>query len=260
VTTDRRKNVLLITMNRPRVRNAIDVAVSNGLVSALDELECDDGLRVGVLTGAGGTFCAGMDLKSFLSTSREEHAAVDRAFLRLVRRRASGKVLIAAVEGFAVAGGLELAVACDLIVAARDAQLGIPEVRRGLVAAGGALIHLPQRLPLNVAMEMTVTGNPIDAERAYDLGLVNRLCDPGEAVDAALAVANEIVGNAPIALSASKAILQQQFDWTYDEAWEKQDEIAAPVNDLDSADAREGAAAFLDKRPAEWSGDCSPNA
>src|SRR5436190_17472766 len=186
VLTERRGNVLLITLNRPDARNAVNLPLAEGVAAALDELDADDGLSVGVLTGAGKAFCAGMDLKAFVTGERPWVG--DRGFAGIVQR-ASRKPLIAAIEGFAVAGCFEIALASDLIVAARGAKLGIPEVKRSLVAAGGALSPLPQRLPYGTAMELALTGDPIDAERAYELGVVNRLAEPGAAVEAALELA-----------------------------------------------------------------------
>src|SRR5437660_9211863 len=182
VLTERRDGVLLVTLNRPDARNAVNLALAEGVAAALDELDADDGLSLGILTGAGGGFCAGMDLKAFVTG--ESPWAGDRGFAGITQRAAE-KPLIAAVEGFAVAGGLEVALACDLIVAARGAKLGVPEVKRSLVAAGGALMRLPRVLPRNLAMELALTGEPIDAERGHELGLVNRLTDPGGALEAA---------------------------------------------------------------------------
>ena len=186
--------MLLITLNRPDARNAVNLAVAEGIAAALDELDGDDALSVGVLTGAGKGFCAGMDLKAFVSGERPWVA--DRGFAGIVRRPPV-KPLIAAIEGFAVAGGLEIALACDLIVAARGAKLGIPEVKRSLVAAGGALLRLPRRIPYHAAMELALTGDPIAAERAAELGLVNRLAEPGGAVEAALAARQGDRGQRP---------------------------------------------------------------
>jgi enoyl-CoA hydratase len=175
----------------------------------------------------------------------------DRGFAGIVQR-ASRKPLIAAIEGFAVAGGLEVALACDLIVAAREAKLGIPEVKRSLVAAGGALMRLPRRVPYGIAMELALTGDTITAERASELGLVNRLAERGGAVDAALELAGAIAANGPLALDATKAILQQQFDWSDEEFWQRQGELSEPV--FGSEDAREGAVAFSEKRAPVWQG------
>jgi enoyl-CoA hydratase len=250
VLTEHRDGVLLITLNRPDARNAVNLALAEGVAAALDELDSDRELSVGVLTGAGKGFSSGMDLKAFVTGERPWVG--DRGFAGIVQRGPE-KPLIAAIEGFAVAGGLEIALACDLIVAASGARLGIPEVKRSLVAAGGALMRLPQRLPLNVAMELALTGEPITAERGYELGLVNRVCEPGGAVDAALELAAQITVNAPLALRASKAIILSQFDWSYDEFWVRQGELSAPV--FASQDAREGATAFAEKRAPVWRGE-----
>jgi enoyl-CoA hydratase/carnithine racemase len=249
VLTERRDGVLLITLNRPEARNAVNLALAEGVAAALDELDDDADLRAGVLTGAGKGFSAGMDLKAFVAGERPWVG--DRGFAGIVQR-ASRKPLIAAIEGFGVAGGLEVALACDLIVAARGAKLGIPEVKRSLVAAGGALRRLPQRLPYGVAMELALTGDPIDAERAHELGLVNRLAEPGEAVHVAVDLAAAIARNGPLALEATKATLQQQVDWTDAEFWQRQAELAEPV--MRSQDAREGATAFAEKREPVWQG------
>jgi len=249
VLTERRDGVLLVTLNRPDARNAVNTALAEGIAAALDDLDADPGLTVGVLTGAGKGFSAGMDLKAFVAGERPWVG--DRGFAGIVQRSAR-KPLIAAVEGFAMAGGLEIALACDLVVAGHDARLGIPEVKRSLVAAAGALRRLPQRLPLTVAMEMALTGDPISAERAYALGLVNRVTDPGGAVDAALDLAAAIARNGPLALDATKEILLRQGDWSEADFWTRQREIVDPV--MASADAREGATAFSEKREPVWQG------
>jgi enoyl-CoA hydratase len=249
VLTERRDGVLLVTLNRPDARNAVNTALAEGIAAALDALDADTDLGVGVLTGAGKGFSAGMDLKAFVAGERPWVA--DRGFAGIVQRSAR-KPLIAAVEGFAMAGGLEIALACDLVVASRDARLGIPEVKRSLVAAAGALRRLPQRVPLGVAMEMALTGDPISAERAHALGLVNRVTEPGGAVDAALELAAAIARNGPLALDATKEILLRQADWSEEEFWREQGEIAGPV--MSSEDAREGATAFSEKRDPVWKG------
>src|ERR687887_1233241 len=197
VLSERRDGVLLITLNRPEARNAVNRALAEGVAAALDALDADDEVAVGVLTGAGAGFSAGMDLKAFVVG--ESASVGDRGFAGIVQR-ASRKPLIAAIEGFAVAGGLEIALACDLIVAARDAKLGVPEGKRGLVAAGGALRQLPRRLPGALAMELALTGETISAERGAELGMVNRLAEPGEALEAALELADQVAANAPLAL------------------------------------------------------------
>jgi enoyl-CoA hydratase len=249
VLTERRDRVLLITINRPEQRNAVNAAVAVGIAAALDELDGEPALSVGVLTGAGKGFCAGMDLKAFVAGERPH--VEGRGFAGIVERPAE-KPLIAAVEGFAVAGGLEVALACDLIVASRGAKLGVPEVKRSLVAAGGALLRLPRALPRNLAMELALTGEPIEAERGYELGLVNRLTDPGGALDAALELAGAIAANGPLALAATKTILAQSADWPDAEFFARQAAIIAPV--MTSEDAREGATAFAERRAPVWKG------
>jgi enoyl-CoA hydratase len=247
VLTERRDDVLLITLNRPEARNAVNLPLAEGVAAALDALDADDDLTVGVLTGAGAGFCAGMDLRAFVSGERPWVG--DRGFAGIVQR-ASRKPLIAAIEGFAVAGGFEIALACDLIVASKGAKLGIPEVKRSLVAAGGALLRLPQRMPYGLAMELALTGDTITADRAAELGVVNRLTERGGAVDAALELAASIARNGPLALAATKEVLQAQRDWPEAEFWERQAQITDPV--FASEDAREGAVAFSEKRDPVW--------
>jgi enoyl-CoA hydratase len=247
--TERRDRVLLITLNRPDARNAVNLAMAEGMADALDELDSDDGLSVGVIAGEGKGFSSGMDLKAFATGERPW--ARERGFAGIVQKPAD-KPLIAAIEGFAVAGGLEIALACDLIVAAEGAKLGIPEARRGLVAAGGALRQLPRRLPAAIAMELALTGDTISAERGAELGLINRLADPGKALDVALELAGEVAANAPLATAASKRILNQQGSWDDETFWAKQGEIVAPV--FGSEDAIEGATAFAEKRDPDWKG------
>jgi enoyl-CoA hydratase len=249
VLTERRERILIVTINRPDQRNAVNAAVAKGIAAALDELDADEGLSLGVLTGAGKGFCAGMDLKAFVAGERPW--AGDRGFAGIAQRSAA-KPLIAAIEGFAVAGGLEVALACDLIVAAKGARLGIPEVKRSLVAAGGALLRLPRALPRNVAIELALTGDPIDAERGYALGLVNRLAEPGEALSTALQLAEAIAANGPLALAATKRIITESVDWPDSEFFERQGEITGPV--MASEDAREGSVAFAEKRDPVWKG------
>jgi enoyl-CoA hydratase len=249
VLTERRSRVLLITINRPEQRNAINAAVATGIAAALDALDGDAQLSLGVITGAGKGFSAGMDLKAFVAGERPY--AGDRGFAGIVQRPAE-KPLIAAIEGFAVAGGLEIALACDLIVASRGARLGVPEVKRSLVAAGGALLRLPRTLPRNVASELALTGDPIDAERAHELGLVNRLAEPGEALSAALELAGTIAANGPLALAATKRVMTESANWPDSEFFVRQGEIVTPV--MASEDAREGATAFAEKRAPVWKG------
>jgi enoyl-CoA hydratase len=240
---------LVITIDRPAARNSVSPAVAEGIEEALDLLDGDDTLKVGVLTGAGGYFSAGMDLRAFAAGERP---FTERGgFAGIVERRRD-KVLIAAIEGFALAGGLEIALACDLIVAARGARLGIPEVKVGLLAAGGALLNLPRRIPYHLAMEMALTGEPITAEDGRALGLVNRLADPDSALEIALGLAREVAVNAPLALAASKRTITESGAWTFDEQWMRQAELAEPV--FASADAAEGARAFVERRPPSWRG------
>lgn len=249
VLTERRDALLVITINRPARRNAVNLAVAEGIAAALDDLDSDPTFSVGVLTGAGGTFSAGMDLNAFVAGERPTIG--DRGFAGIVRRPPRTP-LIAAVEGFALAGGFEIALACDLIVAAVDARFGLPEVKRSLVARGGALRRLPQRMPLGIAIELALTGEPVDAERAAALGVVNRLAAPGEALSTAIQLAQLVARNGPLALAATKEILRQASDWTDEEFWERQGAIADPV--FASEDAREGALAFAEKRAPAWRG------
>jgi enoyl-CoA hydratase len=249
VLVERRGKTLLITLNRPQSRNAVNLPLAEGIAAALDQLDGDQELVVGVLAGAGRGFCAGMDLKAFVSGQRPWVG--DRGFAGITRR-GSEKPLIAAVEGFALAGGLEVALSCDLIVAAKGARLGIPEVKRGLIAAGGGLLRLPRRMPYHLAMELALTGEPISAERAFELGLVNRLAEEGGAAALALELAEQLATGAPLSLMASKRIIERQHDWTSEEMWARQDEIGAPV--FASQDAVEGAKAFAEKRPPAWQG------
>jgi len=217
--------------------------------TALDELDADDELAVGVLTGAGGFFSAGMDLGAFVKGESPWYG--DRGFAGIAQR-ASQKPLIAAIEGFAVAGGFEIALSCDLIVAAKGAKLGIPEAKRSLVAAGGALLRLPRRMPYHVVMELALTGDTQPAERFHHFGVVNSLAEPGQAVDVALELAERLAKNGPLALAASKRILQEQFDWSSEQMWDEQAAISGPV--FASEDAKEGANAFKEKREPVWRG------
>lgn len=250
VLTERRGPILIVTLNRPEQRNAINMAVADGIAAALDELDADRDLSVGILCGAGRGFCSGMDLKAFLEDGERPWVG-DRGFAGITRR-AANKPLIAAVEGFAVAGGLEIALACDLIVAARGARLGIPEAKRSLVAAGGGLLRLGRTLPRNIAMELALTGELLDAERAWDLGLVNRLTEAGDAMEAAIELAIAVAECGPLATQASKRIMNESADWPDSEFFERQDRIIDPV--MSSDDAREGAAAFAEKRAPVWRG------
>ena len=241
--------LVIITINRPEARNAINRAVSLGVCAAIDELDARDDLRVGILTGAGGTFCSGMDLKAFL---RGEVIRIEGRGLMGIAMTPPRKPLIAAVEGYALAGGCEAMLACDLTVAARTAQFGIPEVKRGLAAGAGGLLRLPRLLPPRIAMELALTGDMMDAERAHQFGLVNILTEPGEALAEAKRLAARIVVNAPLSVAASKRVIVEQRDWPIADMFARQQEITGPVNA--SADAREGAAAFAEKRAPNWQG------
>ncbi|HEX8864752.1 MAG TPA: crotonase/enoyl-CoA hydratase family protein, partial [Lentzea sp.] len=232
-----------ITIDRPEARNAVNAAVATQLSAALDELENNPELRVGVLTGAGGTFSAGMDLKAALKGESPEIAG--RGFGGLTEAELS-KPLIAAVEGFAMGGGFELALGCDLIVAAEDAKFGLPEVKRGLIAAGGGVVRLPQRIPHHLAMEILLTGDPIDGRRAGELGLANRVVAQGEAAAIALQLAEKIAENAPLALAAVKAVQRA------DDRWAAQRAEASKL--MSSADVREGMTAFAERRAPQWTG------
>jgi enoyl-CoA hydratase len=249
VLTERRGRILIVTLNRPDQRNAVNAAVAQGIADALEALDGDPELSLGVLTGAGKGFCSGMDLKAFRDGERPW--VPGRGFAGIVER-AADKPLIAAIEGFAVAGGMEVALACDLIVAAKGARLGVPEVKRSLVAAGGALLRLPRTLPRNLAMELALTGDPIEAERAHALGLVNRLTGPGQALQAAIELAETIAANGPLAVAATKRVMVESADWPDSEFFARQREIIDPV--FSSEDAREGATAFAERRDPVWKG------
>jgi enoyl-CoA hydratase len=249
VLVERRGAVQVVTINRPQARNALDAAVARDVAAAVDELDASDDLRAGVLTGAGGFFSAGMDLKAFL---RGETPAIEGRGLCGITRTPPRKPLIAAVEGGALAGGFELVLACDLVVAGRGARFGVPEVKRSLVAAGGAALLLPQRIPRAVALELLLTGEPMDAERAAAVGLVNRVVDDGTALDAAVELAEVIGANGPLAVAATKQIVQSAPAWSPEVMWDRQDEVVRPV--FASEDAREGSTAFAERRPPVWRG------
>ncbi|WP_444984836.1 crotonase/enoyl-CoA hydratase family protein [Halomonas mongoliensis] len=240
--------IAFITINRPHAKNAVNRAVAEQVAAAIDTLENDTALRVGVLTGAGGTFCAGMDLKAF-AKSGERPRIEGRGFAGLTEAPPR-KPLIAAVEGYALAGGFELALACDLIVAGEGAKFGLPEVKRGLCAAAGGLLRLPRQLPYRIALELALTGEMFPAESACKYGLINRLVPAGEAMEAATSLARTLVANAPLALAASKAIVSHSHDWPDDLMFDRQRELTDPVNA--SEDAREGATAFAEKREPVW--------
>jgi len=248
VLRERRGRILIITINRPEARNAANKAVAEGLAAACDELDDTPELSVGVLTGAGGNFCAGMDLKAFAAG---ELAYVPGRGLGFTERPPR-KPLISAVEGHAVAGGTELVLATDLVVAAKGAKFGIPEVKRGLVAAGGGLLRLPHRIPYQKALELALTGESFTAEQGAEWGFVNVLTEPGGALDGAIALAERITANGPLAVAVTKEIMVKSAGWSQDEIWQKQGELIAPV--FTSHDAKEGAIAFAEKRAPNWTG------
>ena len=240
--------VLIVTIDRPEAKNAMTKAAAEGIAAAMDRLDSEDDLRVGILTGAGGTFCSGMDLKGFL---RGESPVVEGRGFGGVVQAPPKKPLIAAVEGYALAGGLELMIACDLVVAHKDAKFGIPEVKRGLVAAAGGVMMLPDQIPERIALELALTGDFIGAERAYELGLINRVTD-GSALDAAKELAARIAANGPLAVKVSKQIIRDSRAWDMEDRYTNQAQLIAPV--FVSEDAREGAAAFAEKRAPNWKG------
>jgi len=248
VLTEVRGNVLIVTLNRPEAKNAANKALADGVAAAMDRLDSDNDLRVGIITGAGGTFCSGMDLKGFLAGERPHIPG--RGFAGLTEAPPR-KPLIAAVDGYALAGGFEIALACDMIVANVDSKFGIPEVKRGLAAAAGGLVRLPRQIPQRLAMELALTGDFISAARAYEMGLINRIV-PGVALDGALELAQAISANGPLAVAASKQVIREQQDWSQADQWAKQYELTAAV--FTSNDAREGAAAFAQKRAPNWTG------
>ncbi|MFJ2830690.1 crotonase/enoyl-CoA hydratase family protein [Streptomyces sp. NPDC087263] len=245
----REDGTTVITINRPEARNAINRAVAEGVAAALDELDRRDDQVVGVITGAGGSFCSGMDLKAFLAG---EDPSIEGRGLAGMTEAPPRKPMIAAVEGYALAGGCEIMLACDMVVAAHDARFGIPEVKRGLVAAAGGLLRLPQRIPSAVALELALTGDFLDAQRAHTYGLVNRVTEKGDALEGALALARAIAANGPLAVRVTKQIMAEAPNWPADRAWERMREITRPV--FASEDAKEGPRAFAEKRAPRWTG------
>jgi enoyl-CoA hydratase len=249
VLTEVTDGVGVLTLNRPEARNAVDLATTEALAAAVDEFEARDDVAVLVLTGAGGTFCAGMDLKAF---ARGERPRIEGRGFAGLTEAPPAKPLIAAVEGWALAGGCELVLTADLVVAARDARFGIPEVKRGLFAAGGGVLRLAKALPYQRAMEMALTGDPLPAEEAHRFGLVNVLTEPGGALAGARELAARIAANGPLAVRASKQLIAGSVGWTDRAALDAQVELADTV--FASADALEGARAFAEKRAPVWQG------
>ena len=244
------ERIFVITLNRPDARNAINGDMARGIAAALDELDAAPRWAVGVICGAGRGFSAGMDLKAFLEEG-DDASVPGRGFAGMTQSPPR-KPIIAAIEGFAVAGGLEVALSCDLVVAARDATVALPEVKRSLVAAGGGLLRLAQRIPYHVAAEIALTGDPVSVERLYDVGLVNRVADPGSAMALAMELATSIADNAPLALAGSKHILSRAADWGLDNGWAMQTDTVRKV--IASQDAREGSQAFTERRAPVWKG------
>ncbi|CAN5222102.1 crotonase/enoyl-CoA hydratase family protein [soil metagenome] len=242
-------SIQVVTFNRPQARNAMTFEVATLMCAAMDELDRNDALRACIVTGTGGTFCSGMDLKDFLAGKRP--SVPGRGFAGVTERPPT-KPMIAAVEGYALAGGFEVVLSCDLVVASTTAKFGLPEVKRGLVATAGGLLRLPSRIPRPIAMEYILTGDMMTAQTAYQYGLVNQLVEPGQTLEAAMALARRIVVNGPMALIASKRVVTESDDWSRAEMFARQLEIAQPV--FDSDDAKEGSRAFAEKRPARWSG------
>ena len=249
VLTEVSDGVMTITINRPNAKNAVNKDVAEGIAAALDALDADDNTHVVILTGAGGTFCSGMDLKAFVTG--ETPYVAGRGFAGMVEK-STDKPMIAAVEGYALAGGCELAITCDLIVAADNSMFGIPEVKRGLAAAAGGLVRLPRQIPSRVAMEMALTGDFMSAERAMSVGLINQIAPAGEALEQAKALAAKIAENGPLAVKRSKQVIKESIDWSQDEMFANQQEITSAV--FSSEDAIEGATAFAEKRKPNWKG------
>jgi enoyl-CoA hydratase len=249
VLVDVTDGIMTVTLNRPEAKNAANRAVAVGVAAAMDQLDADDSIRVAIITGAGGTFCAGMDLKAFVSG--EMPMVEGRGFAGLTEATPR-KPLIAAIEGYALAGGMELAISCDLIVAADNAKFGIPEVKRGLAAAAGGLMKLPRQIPSRLAMELAITGDFMTSQRAYEIGLVNQIVPAGTALEAAKVLAAKIAANGPLAVAVSKQVIQESADWSSDEMWKKQQDLVMPI--FGSEDAMEGSIAFAEKRAPNWKG------
>jgi enoyl-CoA hydratase len=251
VDYEARDRVALITINRPEARNAVNGAVAAGLKAAVERLEADPDAWIGVIAGAGPVFCAGADLKE-VAAGRAASLATERGGFAGITRLPRSKPLIAAVDGPALAGGCEIVLTCDLVVASTASSFGIPEVKRSLIAGAGGLFRMARALPRNVAMELALTGDPISAERAYSLGLVNELCEPGGAVDAALALAARVSVNAPVAVQLSRELILAEGVAGDEAAWRLTDAATATV--MRTEDFAEGPRAFIEKREPVWSG------
>jgi enoyl-CoA hydratase len=252
VLRERRGNVEILTINRPEARNAINGAVSKAMSSIMDELAEDDGCWVVVVTGSGEkAFSAGMDLKAFSSGEGGDIMRASGGFGGLTQREFP-KPIIAAVNGSALAGGFEIMLSCDLVVAAEHATFGIPEAKRGLIAGAGGLIRMPKRLPMAIALELAMTGDPIDAERAFALGLVNKVVPAADLLDEAVGLAERIAANAPLAVRYSKSVMKRAGELPESEGWAINAEAVGVV--FSSADAMEGPIAFAEKRSPNWQG------
>ncbi|MCG8442974.1 MAG: crotonase/enoyl-CoA hydratase family protein [Caulobacterales bacterium] len=249
VLVDVAGGIMTITLNRASARNAVDRAMALALAAAMDELDGDDAVHVAIITGGGGAFCSGMDLKAFAAGERP--AVEGRGFAGFVEAPPR-KPLIAAVEGYALAGGLLMMIACDLAVAGESAVFGLPEVKRGLAAGAGGLTLLPRRIAPRIALEMALTGDSITAERALAVGLINAAAPDGRALAAAKTLAARISANGPLAVRASKQVITESAAWSADEMWAREAALVDPV--LASEDAREGARAFAEKRAPNWKG------
>jgi enoyl-CoA hydratase/carnithine racemase len=244
-------HVALITINRPEARNAVNADVANGIEEAIDKLEADDAIWLGILTGVPPVFSAGADLKE-INAGRAAALNTKRGGFAGITRRERTKPIIAAVDGPALAGGTEITLACDLVVASTNASFGIPEVKRCLVAGAGGLFRLPRKLPFNLAMELALTGDPIDAARAHHFGYVNRLCEPGHALETAKELARQIEANAPVAVRASRRVILAAMTEDEDTGWRLSGEGMAEA--MGSEDMKEGLTAFIEKRPPNWAG------
>ncbi len=251
VDYEQRGPFAVITINRPEARNAVNGEVASGIEAAIDRIEQDDAIWLGILTGVPPVFCAGADLKAVNSGTAAGLATPKGGFAGITQRERS-KPIIAAVDGPALAGGTEIVLSCDLVVASTSARFGIPEVKRNLVAGAGGLFRLGRKIPFNIAMELALTGDPIEAERAYAFGLVNRLVQPGEALDAAIALAEQICANAPLAVRASREIVLGATNAPDDVGWKMSAEGMGKI--MGSEDLAEGLAAFIEKRPPQWKG------
>lgn len=251
VDYEQRGPCAVVKINRPEARNAVNGAVAQGIEAAIDKIEADDGVWVGILTGEPPVFCAGADLKEINSGNAAALQTARGGFGGIVTRERT-KPIIAAVDGPALAGGTEIVLACDLVVASTTAAFGIPEVKRSLVAAAGGLFRLGRKIPLNIAMELALTGDPITAEAAHRHGLVNRLCEPGEALAVATALAEQICANAPVAVRASRRVVIEATNAPDEVGWKMSAEGMAAA--MGSQDFSEGVTAFIEKRPPQWKG------